>query len=874
MTYVVIVESPAKCKTIHKYLGDDYTILASYGHIRDLPSKDGSVLPDEDFAMDYQISPDSTRHVQAITAAVKKADALILATDPDREGEAISWHVLEMLKAKKALPKGFPVQRVTFTSITRDAVREAIAHPRDLDMDLVNAQQARRALDYLVGFNISPVLWRKLPGSRSAGRVQSVALRLVCEREEEIEAFRAREYWSIAGDFTNKENKHFTARLTHLEGKKLDKFDLPDEKTARAAEHGLSQRFYRVAKLEKKQAKRYPKPPFTTSTLQQEAARKLGFSAKKTMQTAQKLYEGIEINGELTGLITYMRTDGTDIAPEAMTATRDLIKNSYGKDYLPESPRLYTSKQKNAQEAHEAIRPANPKLEPFKIEKQLNADEFKLYGLIWRRLISSQMEAVVLDQVIADLETEDHFAMLRAVGTTIRFDGFYKVYREGQDDIPEDDEEDSALLPDLSEGDKVVLQKAEASQHFTQPPPRYSEASLVKRLEELGIGRPSTYASILSVLIDREYVRLDKKRFFPEMRGRLVTAFLQSFFPHYVEYDFTANLEDELDTIAEGKLNWKEALRRFWGAFSACVKEAQGVDFAAVQEALTKVLEPMLFPGEGTLEERRKCPTCGTGRLNLRIGKYGPFLSCSRYPECKHTREVGDKATGEGAEGSPMGTEPKILGADPKTGENITLRKGPYGWYVQRGEAVKGEAKPGRASIDKGTNPAEVTLEAALGLLSLPREVGIHPETGKMIVANIGRYGPYLLYDEKYTNLKGDDDPRTIGLNRAVTVIAEPRGVRKGGAAALKTLGDHPDGGKIEVYEGKYGPYVKWGKINATLPKNVTPETVTVEQAVEVLAARAEKGGGKKGGFKKSASKSGTAKKPAPKKAGGAKKKA
>lgn len=836
--HVVIVESPAKCKTIGKYLGSDYTVLASFGHVRDLPSKNGSVRPEEDFAMDYEVSSDSQRHIKSIADAVKNADSLILATDPDREGEAISWHVYEVLKQKKLL-SGKKIERVSFNSITKKAVQDAIAHPRELDMDLVNAQQARRALDYLVGFTLSPVLWRKLPGSKSAGRVQSVALRLICEREAEIESFKSQEYWDIQGEFLSERKEAFTARLTHLQGKKLDKFALPKEAAAHEVVKVLKTRDYAITDVEKKQAKRHPYPPFITSTLQQEAARKLGFSAKRTMQVAQKLYEGVTIGGETTGLITYMRTDGVTVAGEAIAASRALIEKEYGKAYLPEKPRVYSSKAKNAQEAHEAIRPTDPKRLPKHIASYVSEDELKLYDLIWKRLITSQMESAVLDQVVVTVESTDGYAGLRANGSVIAFDGFYKIYREGLDD--ESDDEEGKILPPLNKGEKADLTKPLADQHFTQPPPRFTEASLVKEMEKLGIGRPSTYASILSVLQDRGYVVLEKKRFVPETRGRLVTAFLSGFFTQYVEYDFTANLEDELDHISAGDLDWKEALRKFWGHFKANVDSAMDLEFAQVIEQLERILEPMLFPGDGEAATSHECPSCKEGKLGLKIGKFGPFLGCSHYPECQYTRQLGggnDEAGSEGGVVNP--NEPRVLGIDNVSGMEVTLRKGPYGWYVQLGEALEGE-KPKRQSLPKGATPESMTLEAAVDLLALPRDVGIHPETGKKVVANIGRYGPYIQHDGKFISLKGDDDVLTIGINRAVDLIAQAA-TKKGGTEPVRVIGKHPETGEeIGVYEGRYGPYVKHQKLNASLSKNQAIDTITLDEAVALLTAQAAK---------------------------------
>lgn len=846
--HLVIVESPAKAKTINKYLGKDYQVLASFGHIRDLPSKDGSVEPDNDFAMHYQISPDSTRHVKSISDAVKKADTIYLATDPDREGEAISWHIVEVLKQKKALKKDIKVYRIAFNEITKKAVQEAVANPRELDMDLINAQQARRALDYLVGFTLSPVLWRKLPGSRSAGRVQSVALRLICERESEIEVFIPKEFWDIKLDMLTARQDPFTARLTHVDGKKLDQFDLNNESSATKVAANLKDKQYRITNVEKKQSKRNPQPPFTTSSLQQEASRKLGFGAKKTMMVAQKLYEGVDIGGETVGLITYMRTDGVTVSQEAIQATRGLIGSQYGDKYLPEKQRFYATKAKNAQEAHEAIRPTDVRRKPKDIGGYLDKDQLALYELVWKRMVASQMESAVLNQTAVTIESTDKYAGLRANGSVIKFDGFYTLYREGRDDAKDDDE--NALLPAMEQGEDVALKDVTPAQHFTQAPPRYTEASLVKRLEELGIGRPSTYASIISVLQDREYVKLDKKRFVAEDRGRVVTAFLESFFKRYVEYDFTAQLEESLDDVSDGKINWKDLLRDFWKDFNANIKDVKERDIPEILAAMETLLERHIFPVDEQGHIDKTCPSCKTGTLSLKNGKFGAFAACSNYPECRYTRQLGS-SEGEGGEGGESTIDPnspKVLGVDSISGMEVTLRKGPYGFYVQLGEPVEKE-KPKRQSLPKGVQPEDMTLEKALSLLALPREVGMHPDTGKPIVANIGRFGPYLQHDGKFTSLKGDDDVLTIGINRAVAVIAESG--KKASNEPLRDLGKHPETGKdIKVYDGRYGPYVKHEKINASLPKGTTPDAITLEEAVQLIAAQAEKKK-KGGGFKR-----------------------
>ncbi len=829
---VVVVESPAKAKTINKYLGKDYHVLASYGHIRDLPSKDGSVDPENDFEMIWEADSKSNARIREIAEAVKGAEKLILATDPDREGEAISWHLLEVLKKRRAL-KDVDVERVVFNAITKSAVTQAMEQPRQLDDELVEAYLARRALDYLVGFNLSPVLWRKLPGSRSAGRVQSVALRLICERELEIETFKPQEYWQVKADMRAPDGTGFEARLHSLDGKTLKKFDLPDAGAAEGALEAVRVGGYTVASVEAKPVKRNPPPPFITSTLQQDASRRLGFTAKRTMQAAQKLYE--------EGRITYMRTDGVNMAEEAYHAARDQIHSSYGAQYLPEKPRRYASKQKNAQEAHEAIRPTDFSLHPDKYSGR--EDEWKLYALIWKRATASQMMPAEFERTTIDLKSADQRAGLRASGQVLVFDGFIKLYTEGRDEDSED--ENDKRLPKLREGEHADLLKAASSQHFTEPPPRFTEASLVKRLEELGIGRPSTYASIISVLQDRDYVRLDSKRFIPEDKGRLVTAFLENFFRRYVEYDFTADLEEKLDVISDGKLDWKAFLRDFWKEFQSQVGETKELRVSQVLDALNETLGPYVFPavdGEGNLRENpRLCPLCAEGELSLKLGRHGAFVGCSRYPDCKFTRAFSVEDEGEQTI-SPDGEE---LGRDPETGLAITLRSGRFGPYLQLGEGDDGE-KPKRASIPKGWEVSDVDLDKALMLLSLPREVGAHPEDGEPILANIGRYGPYVQHQKTYANLPGVSDVFEIGLNRAVSLIAEkranPRGGRGAAAKPLRELGEHPgEGGAVTVHEGRYGPYVKHGKTNATLPKDVSPQEVTLEQAAELIAARAKK---------------------------------
>lgn len=842
---VVIVESPAKAKTINKYLGSDFKVLASYGHVRDLPSKDGSVKPDEDFAMIWEVDSSSKKRINDIAAAAKTADTLYLATDPDREGEAISWHVLEILKSKKGLAN-LDVKRVVFNEITKAAVLEAMANPRELDKELVDAYLARRALDYLVGFTLSPVLWRKLPGSRSAGRVQSVALRLVSDRELDIEKFEPREYWTIDVGLKTPGGDAFTASLTHFEGNKLEKFDLNNEAAATNARTAIEAATFSVATVESKPARRNPAAPFTTSTLQQEAARKLGFSASRTMQTAQRLYEGKEVNGETVGLITYMRTDGVQIAAEAVAATREVISDQFGDSYVPQSPRVYKTKAKNAQEAHEAVRPTELSRRPEDIAS-LEDDERRLYELIWKRTIASQMESAQIERTTAVINSGDGRVGLRATGSVLKFPGFLALYREGIDDA--DEEADDRRLPALATGEAMDREKVQADQHFTEPPPRYSEASLVKKMEELGIGRPSTYASVLDVLRDRNYVRMDRNRFIPEDKGRLVTAFLESFFTRYVEYDFTANLEAQLDDVSAGKLDWKRVLHDFWNEFSNAVGETKDLRITEVLDALNEVLGPHVFPQPEDGGDPRACPSCDEGRLSLKVGRFGAFIGCSNYPECKFTRQLA-KSNGDDLNGGLDAT--RVLGTDE--GDEISLRSGRFGPYVQRGDVGEDKKKkPPRASIPKDTPIDSIDLELALALLSLPREVGNHPETSKPITAAIGRYGPYISHAGKSASLSSTDEVFTVGLNRAITLLAEAKNSKRGGSEIILELGDHPEDSKpVNVLKGRYGPYVKHGSVNATIPKGRDPEKVTMEDALVLLAEKASK---PKRGKKKSAPK-------------------
>jgi DNA topoisomerase-1 len=830
MSDVVVVESPAKAKTINRYLGGGYTVLASFGHVRDLPPKDGSVRPDQDFDMDWESDARGDKQVGAIAKALKGAKTLYLATDPDREGEAISWHVRAMLQDKNAL-KGVDVHRISFNEITRSAIRYAIAHPRDLDQPLIEAYMARRALDYLVGFTLSPVLWRKLPGSRSAGRVQSVALRLICDREAEIEVFRAREYWTIEALFLTPGNAPFTARLTHLNGKRLDQFDLNNETLALAAKAAVEAGTFTVGSVERKRVKRNPPPPFTTSTLQQEASRKLGFGAQQTMRLAQALYEGVDIGGETTGLITYMRTDGVQMASEAITGIRDHVAQNFGSNYLPAAPREYTSKAKNAQEAHEAIRPTDVARTPDSVAGGLNHDQRRLYELIWKRAVASQMQSAELDQVSVDV-IDGKGLKLRANGSIVAFDGFLKLYREDTDDKAEGEEEDNRMLPPMSERDPLKREKVDASQHFTQPPPRYSEASLVKKMEELGIGRPSTYASILSVLQDRNYVKLDKRRFVPEDRGRLVTAFLVSFFEHYVDTGFTAGLEEKLDEISAGSLNWRQVMRDFWAEFSKAVEQTRDLKISDVINALDQDLGPHFFPAREDGSDPRVCAACGNGRLGLKLGRYGSFIGCSNYPACQYTRRLAiDIGNDEGGETLKEGM--RALGVHPDTGEEITVRRGPYGLYVQQGEATEDKkVRPKRTSLARGMDGENLTLDQALGLLSLPRDIGIHPETKENIQAGIGRFGPYVKMGAIFGSLDRDDDVLALGLNRAVDLLAKKM-------ASVRTIGPHPgDKELVTVRKGRFGPYVQHGKTVANLPRGVAMEDIALDDAITLLAEK------------------------------------
>ena len=840
---LVIVESPAKAKTIEKYLGKDYKVLASYGHVRDLPPKDGSVRPDEDFAMDWELYGDKQRQVKAITDAAKLADRLILATDPDREGEAISWHVRELLAKRRVLPK--EVERVTFNAITKATVTEAMKHPRELDQDLIDAYLARRALDYLFGFTLSPVLWRKLPGAKSAGRVQSVALRLIVEREREIEVFKPQEYWSVIAHLLH-DGTAFDARLVKFEGNKLDRLSLGEEGIAQRAKAAVESGAFRVEEVETKPARRNPYAPFTTSTLQQEAARKLGFSASHTMRVAQGLYEA--------GAITYMRTDGVQMDPSAISEARRVISERFSGHFLPEKPRHYETKAKNAQEAHEAIRPTE-----FTRDRFGSGDEARLYELIWKRALASQMASANLERTSITLRDGTGQHELRATGQVVKFPGFLAVYEEGRDQKADEDEEEG-LLPLMAKGDSPAKQGVDATQHFTQPPPRYSEASLVKRLEELGIGRPSTYAATLQVLKDRNYVRTEKNRFFAEESGRLLTAFLERFFPRYVAYEFTAGMEEELDDVSGGRAQWKAVLEEFWKDFKPKSDEVMERKPSEVTEALDEFLSDYLFPPTDDGSDPRLCPKCQAGRLSLRGGRYGAFVACSSYPECKFTRKFAQPG------GSADGGGDAEVGKHPESGESIQRRSGRFGPYIQLGDGK--EAK--RSSIPKDIG--ELDLDWAVKLLSLPRTIGMHPESGEPITASLGRYGPYLAHQGKYAKLRSTAEIFETGMNMAVAKLAEAAsGAGRGARAAaepLKVFGTHPEsGGEIRLMAGRYGPYVTDGTTNATLPRDKAPEALTEEEAIVLITERAAKGPAKGKGRKKAPAKKAPAKKAAPKKA-------
>ena len=823
---LVIVESPAKAQTINKYLGKDYKVMASVGHIRDLPSKDGAVLPDDNFKMSWEMHKDKEKVVKEIIGELKTAESLILATDPDREGEAISWHLQEILNSKKMI-EDKPVERVVFNEITKNAVLHAMKTPRQINSELVEAYLARRALDHLIGFSISPILWRKLPGSKSAGRVQSVALKLICEREIEIEKFNIEEYWSITSIFSKNDKQQFTAKLSVLDKNKLAKMDLKNEKETNSALEKIRNSSFNITKISTKRVKRNPLPPFTTSTLQQEASNKLSFGASRTMRIAQKLYEGINIGSETTGLITYMRTDGVQLSTQAIDELRNEITNLHGKEYIPQTPRVYKSKAANAQEAHEAIRPTAISRHPENMSSYLDNEQFKLYELIWKRTISSQMQSAELDETSADISNNDKTIVFRANGSQVRFPGFF-IYRDRNDD---------KILPNLVENENVNLEKADGEQHFTQPPPRYTDASLIKKMEELGIGRPSTYASILQVLVNRNYVEKDRGKHIPQERGRILTAFLNNFFGQYIEYDFTADLEKKLDKVSDGKLNYKKLLEEFWNGFKPHLNKMSELEREKILEALEKELADLFFPkneGESNTQPNRKCPTCSNGNLGLELGRYGAFIGCSNYPECKFTKQIAKNENKEenNANETFMPENDGVLGIDPETGLKVIIKKGPYGIYLQLGE----EKKPKRTSIPKLVEASTINLDKALSFLSLPRLIGKHPETGQDISAGIGRYGPYLKYDINFISIPADETVINIGLNHAVVLIGE------NSEKLGKVLGDHPDGnGKVLAKSGRFGPYVEYNKIRATLPKSMSLEEIDLDKAIELIIAKAAK---------------------------------
>ena len=847
---IVIVESPAKAKTINKYLGPSYEVLASYGHVRDLPAKNGSVDPEANFQMIWENDPKAAGRLNEIAKALKGADKLILATDPDREGEAISWHVLEIMKEKRAL-KDQKIERVVFNAITKQSVTDAMKNPRQIDGALVDAYMARRALDYLVGFTLSPVLWRKLPGARSAGRVQSVALRLVCDRELEIEKFVPKEYWSLLATLATPRGETFEARLVGADGKKITRLDIGTGAEAEDFKKALEAGTFTVTSVDAKPARRNPQSPFTTSTLQQEASRKLGFAPAHTMRIAQRLYEGIDIGGETTGLITYMRTDGVSIDPSAITQARKVIGEDYGNAYVPEAPRQYSSKAKNAQEAHEAIRPTDLSRRPADMKRKLDNDQGRLYELIWMRTVASQMESAEMERTTVDITATagKRVLELRATGQVVKFDGFLAVYQEGRDDDSED--EDSKRLPAINQGEALKRESLSVNQHFTEPPPRFSEASLVKRMEELGIGRPSTYASILQVLKDRGYVKLEKKRLYGEDKGRVVIAFLENYFARYVEFDFTAALEEQLDRVSNNEVSWQQVLKEFWTGFIGAVNDIKDVRVSEVLDVLDAMLGEHIYEPRADGGDPRQCPSCGNGKLNLKAGKFGAFVGCSNYPECRYTRPLA----------SSSASNDRALGKDPVSGLEVAVKAGRFGPYIQLGDAKDyGEdEKPKRAGIPKNMSPADVELELALKLLSLPREIGKHPEDGEPITAGIGRFGPFVRHNKTYASLEAGEDVYTVGLNRAVTLIAEK--IAKGpsrrfGADPGTAVGEYPArGGTIMRKKGRYGAYVTIDGINATIPDSIEPEKLTLEEAIALIEERATKTGGKakRGGAKKAA---------------------
>jgi DNA topoisomerase I len=847
---LVIVESPAKAKTINKYLGKDYLVLASYGHIRDLPSKNGSVDPDKNFSMLWEIDSFSKKYLKEITNAAEDSNKIILATDPDREGEAIAWHVKEVLEAKKLL-KGKELERVVFNEITKSAILNAIKNPRDIELPLVEAYLARRALDYLVGFNISPILWTKLPGSKSAGRVQSVALKLITEREKEIELFNPKEYWTLTADFTNIKNKNFMSKLSLYENNKVERFTFKNKEEMDEAINIINKSKFTIEDVNTKVFKRNPLAPFTTSTLQQSASSKFGFGASRTMQIAQRLYQGIDIEGETTGLITYMRTDGTNISKEAVTEFRELIENDFGEDFLPDQPNSYAGKKaKNAQEAHEAIRPTDVSRKPADIKKYVNADQYKLYDLIWSRALSSQMNPAEFDRNTILISSTDKKINFKTTGSVIKFEGFLKVY-----EVQETDEDTKNILPEVKVGENISILKLNDEQHFTDPPPRYSEASLVKKMEELGIGRPSTYASIISVLSTRNYVEQINKRFYPTDRGKLISAFLEKLFSKYVDYNFTADLENQLDEITSGKIEWVEVLNNFWKDFYKNVGDVKEIRTRQVLDMLNESLGALIFERDTNDSIDRKCKLCSNGELSLKNSfRGGAFIGCSNYPECKFTRPLS-KAK---AAAQYNLAEPKLLGQN-EFGKNIYLKNGRFGPYLQYEKELeisdiekkvkkkkKKKKKVGEndhlknVSIPKGIEVDKVDLKQANFLCSLPKIICQHPDSGKDITLNSGRFGPYLKCENKSARLENVEELFSIGINRAITLIAEAKPGRIS-SSLIKDLGEHPEDKKpVRIMKGQYGPYIKYKSLNATIPEEKDPTELTMEDALILIEKRKE----------------------------------
>ncbi|MEG8099386.1 type I DNA topoisomerase [Candidatus Liberibacter brunswickensis] len=832
---VIIVESPAKAKTISKYLGLNYKVLSSFGHIRDLPAKKGSVLPGKKFEMIWEIDSSSQKHLQNIFSAVKSSKTIILATDPDREGEAISWHILDVLRQKNLI-ENTKIQRVSFNAITKKTVLDAMKNPREINLDLVNAYLARRALDYLVGFNLSPILWQKLPGARSAGRVQSVALRLICNRENQIECFVSEEYWSFSVLLEIPSGDQFIANVIEFDGQRIDKKSIRNKEEADKLISFLKKATYVVKTIEKKTVKRNPWPSFTTSTLQQIASSRLGFSATYTMRIAQKLYEGIDVNGETIGLITYMRTDGIHISTDALEEVRSYITSHYGDRYLPTKPRIYSSKSKNAQEAHEAIRPTDFNCLPSKMKQFLDSDQFKLYNLIWKRSVASQMDSAEFKRTTLSIYAKynDQVANLSTIVSCLHFDGFLKVWEYQTD--KEKNSTENILLPNINENTKLINKETNSSQHFTEPPPRYSESSLIKKMEELGIGRPSTYASILETLYKRKYVITEQRKILPQNTGRIVTAFLENFFNQYVEYDFTADLEEKLDEISNGKLDWQEVLNEFWKNFIEKIDNIKKLRISNVLDILNDTLSSVIFYNKDNNENNRTCPECNTNPLSLKLSsKYGAFVGCTNYPECKYTRQLTSNQ-----QNTPETKDPILLGEDPETKESITLRSGRFGFYVQRGDGDNAK----RCGLPKNWEKDIVDYEKAMSLLSLPKEIGIHPETKKSVITGIGKYGCYLNHDGSYTKLESIEQVLTINLEEAISYIKNKQKnekSRKNSKKKSNVIGMHPEGGYITIHHGRYGPYISWKKINASLSKQEDPDTINLESALKILNEKNKK---------------------------------